>query len=187
MNQRVVKARDCTVEYLYNWAHLQKGDLLGQLRVFMEVTYISFVMRDCLVYLCVLLLCVCVLGRGGDEAQFRVFTEVWLPFWWCVDECCTEWLTECFYRNAFSFVVCLCSRMPDAALFENPFCVAGQLLTLETLFALMSNTKIVKEALVKGVSTFLGNGFLNHICFRLFSQVRLCWNKPVWLTGPWML
>ena len=70
--------------------------------------------------------------------------------------------------------------MPDAALFENPLCVAGQLLTLETLFALMSSTKIVKEALVKGASAFLGNGFLKHVCCRLYflwyahAEISLC-------------
>ena len=58
-------------------------------------------------------------------------------------------------------------RKPDAVLLEDPLCVTGQVLTLETLFALMSNTKIVKEALIKGLSTFLGDASLTHDCCRL--------------------
>ena len=132
------------------------------------------------VFVCVCVAFVCLLGGGGvmrhsleclprydflsDDAQMSVVRNDWLSVF-----------TEMHFP-----LWCAC-------LFENPLCVAGQLLTLETLFALMSNTKIVKEALVKGASTFLGNGFLNHICCRLFSPIRLCWNKPAWLTGPWML
>lgn len=42
-----------------------------------------------------------------------------------------------------------------------PSCVTGQLLTLESLFSLMSSTKIVKEALMKGAPIYLLDLFAN--------------------------
>ena len=46
-------------------------------------------------------------------------------------------------------------------LFLHYCCFTGQLLTLESLFSLMSNTKIVKEALTKGSPIYLLDLFAN--------------------------